>query len=82
VASGLNEVRQTAVAARLDNPPVRIWEAGDAKGADAEDLANQYEFLVLYGVSIPAELDQKLREAHRKVHLRGLDPLHRPKAAD
>jgi hypothetical protein len=66
----------------LDNPRVRNCEAGAAKGADADDLANQYEFLVLNGVSIPAELDQELREAHRKVHLRGLDPLHRPKEAD
>ena len=77
MASGLNEVRQTAVAARLDTHPVRNWEASVAKGTDADDLANRYEFLVLYGVSITAELDQKLREAHRKVHLRGIDPLHK-----
>jgi hypothetical protein len=43
--------------------------------ADVDDLANQYEFLVLYGLPVPAVLDGTLREAHRKVHLRGLDPL-------
>jgi len=56
---------------------VRKSEAGLAKEDDSDDLANRYEFLVLYGVSVPADLDQKLREAHRKVHLRGLDPLRK-----
>ena len=42
-----------------------------------DDLANQYEFLVLYGLSVPAVLDGTLREAHRRVHLRGLDPLRK-----
>jgi hypothetical protein len=59
-------------------PVVRKSEMGLAEEDDSEDLANRYEFLVLYGVSVPADLDQKLREAHRRIHLRGLDPLRRP----
>jgi hypothetical protein len=48
-----------------------------AEGAHADDLANQYEVLIMYGLPVPAELDQKLRQAHRRVHLRGLDPLRK-----
>ena len=48
-----------------------------ADGADADGLANQYEFLILNGLSVPADLDQTMREAHRRVHLRGLDPLRK-----
>jgi hypothetical protein len=44
---------------------------------DADDLANQYEILILNGLSVPPDLDQTMREAHRRVHLRGLDPLDR-----
>lgn len=51
---------------------------GTLKGADADDLANHYEFLLLYDLSVPADLVQKLREAHRRVHLRGIDPLRKP----
>ena len=46
-----------------------------ADGADPEDLANQYEIVVLYGLSVPNDLEQIMREAYRGVHLRGLDPL-------
>jgi hypothetical protein len=56
---------------------VRDLAAGAAEGADVDDLANQYEFLVLYGLPVPAGLDPKLQEAHRRVHLRGLDPLRK-----
>jgi hypothetical protein len=52
-------------------------ETGAADGADAEELANLYEFLILNGLPVPAELDQTMREAHRTVHLRGLDPLRK-----
>jgi len=55
---------------------MRQW-TGTPKGADADDLANHYEFLVLYDLSVPADLEQKLREAHRTVHLRGLDPMRK-----
>ena len=48
-----------------------------AEGADAEELANLYEFLILNGLSVPAGLDQTMREAYRMVHLRGLDPLRK-----
>jgi hypothetical protein len=54
---------------------VRDLAAGAAEAADSDDLANQYEFLVLYDLPVPVDLDQKLRDAHRRVHLRGLDPL-------
>jgi hypothetical protein len=53
-------------------------ETGAAEGASAEDLANRYEFLVLYGLTVPTDLDEILQEAHRRVHLRGLDPLRKP----
>ena len=56
---------------------MRSWETKLADGADADDLANEYEFLILNGLSVPADLDQKMREAHRRVHLRGLDPLRK-----
>jgi hypothetical protein len=56
---------------------VTSLETGAAGGANAEDLANQYEFLVLYGLRVLADLDEILREAHRRVHLRGLDPLRK-----
>jgi hypothetical protein len=56
---------------------MRNWTSRVAEGADVDDLANQYEFLVLNGLSVPADLDEKLREAHRRVHLRGLDPLRK-----
>jgi hypothetical protein len=56
---------------------VRKWEAGLAEEDDGDELANRYESLVLYGLSVPADLDKKLREAHRRVHLRGIDPLRR-----
>jgi hypothetical protein len=56
---------------------MRKGASGVAEGADADDLANQYEFLVLYGRSVPADLDQTMREAHRRVHVRGLDPLRK-----
>jgi hypothetical protein len=46
-------------------------------GPNASDLANQYELLILKGLSVPADLDLKLREAYRRVHLRGLDPLRK-----
>ena len=42
-----------------------------------DDLANQYEVLVLFGLSVPATLDRTLRDAYREVHLRGLDPLRK-----
>ena len=53
------------------------WEAGLAEEADTDDLANQYELLVLHGILVPVDSEQKLREAHRTVHLRGLDPLRK-----
>ena len=56
---------------------MRNSDAGQAEEDDSDDLANRYEFLVLYGVSVPADLEQKLREAHRTVHLRGLDPMRK-----
>jgi hypothetical protein len=56
---------------------VRSWETKLADRTDADDLANQYEFLILNGLSVPADLDQKMREAHRRVHLRGLEPLRK-----
>ena len=56
---------------------MRGQETGVADGADAEQLANLYEFLILSGLSVPAELDPIMREAHRRVHLRGLDPLRK-----
>jgi hypothetical protein len=46
-------------------------------GADIDVLANQYEFLVLHGLSVPTVLDVTLRDAHRTVHLRGIDPLRK-----
>jgi hypothetical protein len=52
-------------------------ETGPAERVGVDDLANQYEFLVLYGLSVPADLGEKLRGAHRRVHLRGLDPLRK-----
>jgi hypothetical protein len=55
---------------------VRGQEADAADRAD-EDTANRYEFLILNDLSVPAELDQTMREAHQRVHLRGLDPLRR-----
>ena len=58
-------------------PVMRNWPSGVAGEGDADDLANQYEYLVLYGLSVPADLDEKLRQAHRRVHLRGLDPLRK-----
>jgi len=56
---------------------VRESETGLVEEANTDDLASQYEFLVLYGLSVPAYLDQKLRAAHRTVHLRGIDPLRK-----
>lgn len=56
---------------------MRSWETEAADQANAEDLANQYEFLILNGLSVPADLDETMREAHRRVHLRGLDPLRK-----
>jgi hypothetical protein len=56
---------------------VREQETGAADGADAEVMANRYEFLILNGLSGPADLDQAMREAHWRVHLRGLDALRR-----
>jgi hypothetical protein len=57
---------------------MRKWESRMAEVADADDLANRYEFLTLYGLPVPADLEQKLQEAHRAVHLRGIDPLRQP----
>jgi hypothetical protein len=51
---------------------------GQADGPGVDDLANRYEFLVLYGLGVPAVLGQIMREAHREVHLRGIDPLRKP----
>lgn len=34
-------------------------------GAGADELANQYELLILNGLLVPANLDQTMREAHR-----------------
>ncbi len=45
--------------------------------ADADELANQYELLILTGLPVAPNLDQTMREAHRRVHLRGLDPLRK-----
>jgi hypothetical protein len=56
---------------------MRRWQTGVPDGADAEELANLYEFLILNGLSVPAEFEQTMREAHRRVHLRGLDPLRK-----
>jgi hypothetical protein len=56
---------------------VRSWETKLADRADADDLANEYEFLILNGLSVPTNLDQIMREAYRRVHLRGLDPLNK-----
>jgi hypothetical protein len=56
---------------------MRNYATSATEGAGADELANQYEFLLLYGFPVPADLDQKLREAHRRVHLRGLDPLRK-----
>ena len=68
---------------QLSQPAVTIsvvsdLTAGAAEAANTDDLANQYEFLVLYDLPVPVDLDPELREAHRKVHLRGLDPLRKP----
>jgi hypothetical protein len=54
-----------------------MLEAGAPDEDDVDDLANHYEYLILNGVSVPAGLDQAMREAYRRVHLRGLDPLRR-----
>jgi hypothetical protein len=51
-------------------PTVRREDAAAADAADAEDLANHYEVLILNGVSVPVDLDQAMREAYRTVHLR------------
>lgn len=56
---------------------MRSEENGLAEAMGIDDLANQYEFLVLFGLSVPANLDVELREAYRRVHLRGLDPLRK-----
>ena len=56
---------------------LRSWQTGVAGGGDTEELANQYELLILNGQPVPANLDQSMRDAHRKVHLRGLDPLYK-----
>jgi hypothetical protein len=56
---------------------MRKYATDPAVGAGADDLADQYEVLILYSLPVPADLDQKLREAHRRVHLRGLDPLRK-----
>lgn len=58
-------------------PTVRGQETGAANGPDTDGLASLYEFLILNGLSVPAELEQTMREAHRGVHLRGLDPLRK-----
>ena len=60
-----------------DDRSMRKYATHVAEEAGADDLANQYEVLILYGLPVPADLDQKLREAHRRVHLRGLDPLRK-----
>jgi hypothetical protein len=54
---------------------MRTGETEAAGGTDADDLANHYEFLILNGLSMPADLDQTMRVAYRRVDLRGLDPL-------
>jgi len=54
-----------------------LWDNDAARGETVDELANQYEFLVLYGLPVPAILDGTLQEAHRRVHLRGLDPLRK-----
>jgi len=56
---------------------VRSWQTDVAGGGDTDGLANQYELLILNRQSVPANLDQTMREAHRRVHLRGLDPLRK-----
>lgn len=71
----LNKLRHTAVGKVLDNSSVEKVETRVADGADPDDLANQYEFVLLYGLSVPNDLEQIMREAYRGVHLRGLDPL-------
>jgi hypothetical protein len=48
-----------------------------ADGASTEELASVYEVLILKGLSIPPNLVEAMREAHRSVHLRGLDPLRK-----
>ncbi len=73
-----NVLRHTAVATGLDTlVVVRRLETDVAEGGNSEELANLYEFLILNRLSVPADLDQNLREAHRRVHLRGLDPLRK-----
>jgi hypothetical protein len=52
-------------------------ETAAADGASAEELASAYEVLILKGISVPPNLDEAMREAHRSVHLRGLDPLRK-----
>jgi hypothetical protein len=59
----------------VDDPGVRNWEKDVEGGADADELANQYQLLILTGLPVAPNLDQTMREAHRRVHLRGLDPL-------
>ena len=56
---------------------MRSWQTDVASGGDTDELANQYELLILNRQSVPANLDQTMREAHRRVHLRGLDPLRK-----
>ena len=56
---------------------MRSWQTDVAGGGDTDELANQYELLILNRQSVPANLDQTMREAHRRVHLRGLDPLRK-----
>jgi len=48
-----------------------------AAAANVDDLAKVYEFLILNGISVPVDLDMAMRDAHRRVHLRGLDPLRK-----
>ena len=56
---------------------MRSWQTDVDGGGDTDELANQYELLILNRQSVPANLDQTMREAHRRVHLRGLDPLRK-----
>ena len=52
-------------------------ETAAMDGASAEELASVYEVLILMGISVPPNLVEAMREAHRSVHLRGLDPLRK-----
>jgi hypothetical protein len=52
-------------------------DTGTSDRAREEELASLYEFLVLHKRPVPSAIEQTMLAAHRRVHLRGLDPLRR-----